>query len=300
MQSFIHDNYTTATARHKSLPTTKDHWTKSQLKHSSALNVRNRPLPENVDEVSIAIRRAKIASAWSLKQSCDTGLWTDVCNLYAMIVAVEKDCTKFAGLEYVLGEVDEGKRLMEMARVLSAVETIEAFHVEEWKKKQDPSSIRRGSLVIDHSSTKEETPLEAKVRHVKNAEAWSLMNKCDKNLWTAACHYHEEQKKKACDKLEKLDAACWVLQDFNTKEWKSQSEFPKSMRHATSLTSRACVSAEESGKYDQIYRTHKQRLIEAWEVMQETNQDEWLSACKKHEDILAKKGGDIANTVLFR
>jgi len=88
-------------------------------------------------------------------------------------------------------------------------------------------------------------------------------------------------------KREKLDAACWVMQDFNTQVWTKYKVFPKSMRHAASLTARTAPT-EDDGK---VYETHRKRLLEAWETMKATDQKEWLSACKAHEDEITKDVG---------
>ena len=282
------DNYTSAQERHKDMPTSQGHWTRSQMRCASVLAVRAKPIPEALaaEELAIEIRREKLASAWSMMQSCDTDLWTDVCNLYALVVAAEKDISK-----NVITEVAEAKDLMQNAKLLSAVETIESFHIEEWKQETNPACVRRGSSLMVHEHESSETPPEAQVRHVQHAEAWELMKKCDNAQWAAACRYNEEQNKASIAKREKLDAACWVLQDFNTQIWERPKDLPKSMnKHAACLTvHRTTPRASESNEgvdNDPVYQTHRRCLIEAWGTMKDTDQGDWLKACKAHEDFV--------------
>jgi len=289
MQSFIQDNWTSAEARHGAMPTTRSHWTRSQMRHSSMLAVHARPIPEECSE-NVCIRRKKLSEAWSMMQSCYADLWTDVCDLYAMVVAVEQDPVKFEGVKYVLHEVAEAKALMQNAELLSAVETIESYKQEEWKQDQSPSCVRRTSMLMVHEHHSDESQIEARVRHLEHAEAWQKMKSCDNDEWAAACLYHEEQNKSKIAKCEKLDAACWVMQDFDSKAW--TSEFPKSMKHASSLIVRA-PSVPESESNDQIYQTHRQMLTEAWETMKEANQKEWTNACRAHEEFVMSGTSDI-------
>lgn len=298
MQSFIHENWTSAKARHKDMPTSEKHWTRSQMKRSSLLAVHSRPIPsENEDDVAdqVCMRRKKLADAWAVMQSCDPGVWTDVCNLYAMVVAVEKEPEKFEGVDYVLAEVAEAKALMQNAALLSAVKTIESYKQDEWKQEQSKSCVRRGSLLVIHEHHSDETNLEARLRHLEHAAAWETMKNCGQDKWAAACRYHEEQNKADMAKREKLDAACWVLQDFDSKVWSKQTTFPKSMKHASSLVVRAPGPEVVS---DAAHDIHKQRLIEAWQTMRETDPKEWASACKAHEDFVAKGPTGIIRTTM--
>ncbi len=201
--AFRNDHWTSAQARHKSMPTTQNHWTRSQMRHGSVLTVRARPIPEesfsghNDDfPVEVFIRHKKLVAAWRLMKSCDIGLWADVCDLYALIVAVEQNPGKFENCTQVLNEVAEAKLLMQNAELLRAVETIEAYNEEEWTQEPSPACVRRGSLMVMHKHRDDdETRLESKVRHVENANAWELMKSCDKDTWAAVCHYHEEECK---------------------------------------------------------------------------------------------------------
>mmetsp|Transcript_39048 Transcript_39048/g.82131 ORF Transcript_39048/g.82131 Transcript_39048/m.82131 type:complete len:343 (+) Transcript_39048:75-1103(+) len=245
MQSFIHDNWTSAKARHRNMPTSSCHWTRSQMKHSSMLAVHARPIPEecyeNRDGVSVEvyIRRKKLSEAWETMQSFDTDLWADVCDLYAMVVAVDKDPVSFEGVEYVLNEVAEAKALMQNAELIAAIKIIVSYKQEEWKQENSPSCVRRGSMLIVHEHHSDESQVEARVRHREHAEAWEKMKSCSKAQWVAACLFHEEQNQKESKiaKLDKLDAACWVTQDFNSKAWTSElisnKTLPKSIRCIT-------------------------------------------------------------------
>ena len=133
----------------------------------------------------------------------------------------------------------------------------------------------------------DETAIEARVRHLEHAQAWQKMKDADPKEWQSACRYHEERNKSKMAKREKLDAACWVLQDFDAAVVEDgpveRRVFPKSMKHAACLTVHAPFSKEPD---DPVYRTHRQRLLEAWETMKETDQKEWQSACKEHEKFV--------------
>jgi hypothetical protein len=201
--SFRKDYWTSAQARHKSMPTSQHHWMRSQLRHGSLLAVRARPIPDETftgddDDytVEVCIRRKKLAAAWGLMKSCDVDLWTDVCDLYALIVAVEQNPGKFEDYAQVRIEAAEAKALMHNAQLLRAVETIEDYNEGEWAQEQSRACVRRGSLMVVHEHHHDaETRLEAKVRHLEHAHAWELMKSCDKDKWAAVCHYHEEQRK---------------------------------------------------------------------------------------------------------
>eukprot|EP01083_Nonionella_stella_P039534 107506_1 len=71
MQSFIHDNWTSAKARHDAMPTARNHWTRSQMKHGSMLAVHARPVPPYIPEkecevaVEVCVRRKKLSEAWA-------------------------------------------------------------------------------------------------------------------------------------------------------------------------------------------------------------------------------------------
>lgn len=253
------------------------------------LVVHATPLPEgDEDEVVIAIRREKLASAWGTMQSCDAALWTDVCDLYAMVVAVDRNPTKFADNEELVAEVTQAKMLMQNAELLAAVETIESFNPENWKQETNPTCIRHGSMLMLHQHTTNEAPLEAKMHHLQHDEAWELMNNTDKTKWTEACHYHEEQNKAELVKKEKLEAALWVMQNFNSKLWgKRSSDFPKSMKHAATFTVHKHWDFSEES-IDPSYKIHRKRLDDAWQTMKETDQQEWLNACKTHEGFVKK------------
>ena len=120
MQSFIQDNWTLAEACHGAMPTTQV--TGYYRWHSSMLAMHARSIPEECSE-NFCIRRKKLSKVWRMMQSCDADLWTDVCDLYAMVVAVEQDPVNFEGVEYVLCEVAEAKALMQNVEHLSAIET---------------------------------------------------------------------------------------------------------------------------------------------------------------------------------
>ncbi|KAL7443000.1 hypothetical protein ACHAXH_008882 [Discostella pseudostelligera] len=207
--SFRKDYWTSAQARHKSMPTSQHHWMRSQMRHGSVLAVRARPIPDESftgddDDytVEVFIRRKKLAAAWELMKSCDVDLWTDVCDLYALIVAVEQNPSKFEDYTQVQTEVVEAKALMHNAELLRAVETIEEYNEGEWAQEQSRACVRRGSLMVVHEHHHDvETRLEAKVRHLEHAHAWELMKSCDKDKWAAVCHYHEEQRKSEKDNL---------------------------------------------------------------------------------------------------
>lgn len=197
--AFRKDHWTSAQARHTRMPTSQKHWMRSQMRHGSVLTVRARPIPEESfsgddDDftVEVFIRRKKLAASWWLMKSCDIGLWADICDLYALIVAVEQNQDKFGNDTQVV----EAKILMHNAELLRAVETIEAYNEGKWTQEISPACVRRGSLmgVYEHRDD-DETRLEAKVRHVEHANAWELMKSCDKDTWAAVCHYHEEQRK---------------------------------------------------------------------------------------------------------
>mmetsp|Transcript_10310 Transcript_10310/g.20679 ORF Transcript_10310/g.20679 Transcript_10310/m.20679 type:complete len:348 (+) Transcript_10310:75-1118(+) len=292
MQFFVHENWTSASERHSKMPTSTQHYTRSQTRHSSMLAVHARPLPEDRNEddpdVSILIRRKKLSLAWEMMQSCDPQLWVDVCSLYAMIKAVEQDEKKFQGVENLLEEVAEAKTLMRNAEILGAVETIESYRQEEWYNESSPCRIRRGSMVVVHDEHHDvETVTENKVRHLEHAEAWQKMKSCNKDEWTAACHYHEEYQKHMI--VEKLKAAVWVIQDYNESKWSTEvlrrHSLPSSMRHAATL-----VTLVDDFATDEEYKAHKKRLIEAWQIMKEANPKEWTKACKSHEEDLLSKG----------
>lgn len=292
MQFFNHDNWTSAPVRHSQMPTSTPHFTRPQMNHSSMLAVHARPQPEdneNEPDVSVLIRRKKLSNAWEMMQSCDPDLWTDVCSLHSMIKAVEQDEKKFDGIEYVLKEVAEAKMLMNIAEILTAVESIEAFRQEEWSNEAASSCIRRGSMVVAHEEHHGETTVEAKVRHAEHAEAWQRMKSCSISEWTAACRYHEECTKRMIARREKLEAAVWVIQDYNSSKWTSENvlhhPLPSSMRHAASLATR--VDASED---DEEQQAHKKKLIDAWQTMKEASLTEWTKACKSHEDIFMKEG----------
>jgi hypothetical protein len=297
MQSFAHDNWTSAQSRHKAMPTGQNHWTRSQMRHGSMLAVRSRPLPdESLSEIAVevCIRRKKLSEAWSTMQACDPDLWTDICDLYTMIAAVEEDPSKFEGIQYVLDEVEEAKTLMHNAAILSAVETIEAFKQEEWKQDQSPACVRRGSLLMVHDHQSEETPIEARVRHVEHAEAWQKMKSCDKEKWAAACHYHEEQNKSEMAKHEKLDAAVWVLQEFTSKADPSKSDdIHQKAKHAAVFNAPPVPEDEIN---DPVYQSHKKRLVEAWAAMKEADPKDWLNACKEHEALIMPASAGITRS----
>ncbi|KAL7439758.1 hypothetical protein ACHAXM_006822 [Skeletonema potamos] len=291
MQFFVHENWTSASDRHNQMPTSTQHYTRSQMKHSSMLAVHAKPLPEDWNEdVSILIRRKKLSDAWAMMQSCEPDVWVDVCSLYSMIKIVEQDEKNFEGIEYVLEEVAEAKMLMRIAEILGAVETIETYRQEEWSNETSPCCIRRGSMVVVHNEQQNaETITEAKVRHAEHADAWRKMRSCSKDDWTAACRYHEEYNKRIIAQQEKLEAAVWIIQDYNESKWSSETllhhSLPSSMRHAASLVTRIDASAKNE---DHI--AHKKKLIEAWQTMKEAGPQEWAMACKSHEEDLLMKG----------
>ncbi len=257
------------------------------------LAVHARPQPEdneNEPDVSVLNRHKKLSNAWEMMQSCDPDLWTDVCSLHSMIKAVEQDEKKFDGIEYVLKEVAEAKMLMNIAEILTAVKSIEAFRQEEWSSEAAPSCIRRGSMVVVHDEHHgAETTVEAKVRHAEHAEAWQKMKSCSNAEWTAACRYHEECTKRTIARREKLEAAVWIIQDYNSSKWTSENvlhhPLPSSMRHAASLATRVDAPEDDEGQ-----QAHKKRLVDAWQTMKEASLTEWTKACKSHEDIFMKEG----------
>lgn len=289
MQLFVTEDWTSAPERHSRMPTSAKHFTRSQMRQSSVLVVRARPLPQkNEDEpaVSFLIRRKKLTNAWEMMQSCDPDLWTDVCSLHAMIKAVEQDQMKFGGLKSVLEEVAEAKKLMRFAEILAAVDTIESYRQEEWSNESAPTCIRRGSMVVVHDEHHAvETAIEAKVRHAEHSLAWQKMKSCSRDEWIAACRYHEDCNKRMIE----LEAAVSIIQDYDTSKWSSEnllhSSLPTSMRHAASLATRVDTSAN-----DEEYKAHRKRLVEAWQTMKEASPGEWTNACKSHEDVF-KKGG---------
>ena len=305
MQSFIEDNWTSAKARHQAMPTASNHWTRAQMKHSSMLAVASRPTPagspKNQDEVAVDvfIRRNKLSDAWIAMQSCETDLWTDVCDLWHLCVAVDRDPTRFEGLNHIFNEVAEAKACMEYAELLRAVEIIEEYNQEEWKTEQAPACVRRGSLLMVHETPDhnehhtQETPLDSRVRHFQHAAAWQKMKTAEKDKWAAACLYHEEQNKFEQAKREKLDAACWVLQDFNTKAWTHDigEEVRTKARRASILTEHEPSAPDECN--DPAYETHRKRALEAWDVMKATDPKEWQTACKKHEDFIMEGSVDV-------
>lgn len=315
MQSFIHDNWTSAQARHGIMPTSENHWTRSQMRHSSLLAVHARPVPNSAEDkennaaVEICVRRKKLSEAWKAMQSCDAELWADVCNLYSMVAAVEQNPEKFSEDIMILDEVAEARSLMHRAEILYAVETIKSYDQDEWKDIQETpyistkwasKQIHRGSLLTVHEHHHDQSPIESKVRHAEHAEAWQKMKDCDKAEWSAACHYHEEINAKRM----KLDAAVSIIQYFNTANWTSahlrHRVLPASephwtatqIHHGASLVVRARPLPEPENN-DLAYQSHKEKLNDAWETMKKAGSSEWIKACKSHEDfIMANKRAD--------
>ncbi|KAL7535777.1 hypothetical protein ACHAXR_008435 [Thalassiosira sp. AJA248-18] len=299
IQSFT-DNWTSAKARHEAMPTSRPHLTRSQNRHASMLAVHAHPVPEDQMEddieVDVLIRRKKLSDAWSIMKTCEADLWTDVCNLYSMIVAVEQDPSKFGGVADILEEVAEARTLLKNAELVSAVETIEAYNQEEWKQDQTPACVRRGSLLMVHEHHNDETPLDARMRHYEHADAWQKMKSCDKDQWARACNCHEEHNKYIIAKREKLDAACWILQDFDSKAWTNDNEhLRQKAKHAACLTVHAPSAPEDESK-DPAHHTHRQRLLEAWETMKEADPMEWSNACKDHEQFVMAGTAGILRT----
>lgn len=295
IQSFVHCNWTSAQARHKSLPTSGVHYCRAQMRHSSMLAVHACPIPNDSSDnkedhdVDIFMRRKKLSAAWELMQSCDTELWTDVCHLYSMVLAVEKDPEQFAENQAILDEVAEARHVMNNAEILAAVETIESFRQEEWSSVQASTAIRHGSELTVHEHHHDESTVEAMVRHREHADAWTKMKTCDKGDWTSACHHHEEYVKKMLAKREMLDAAVWVIQDFNSKNWTSAHLQPEEDPHwkASQIRHGSSLAVHENPLPDfddPVYHAHRERLIEAWKIMKQVGSEEWTKACKFHED----------------
>lgn len=215
IQSFVHNNWTSAQARHQTLPSSGMHFFKAQLRHSSMLVVHARPVPEEDGDIDVDIfmRRKKLSEAWDMMKSVDRDLWINVCQLYSMVVAVEMKSEKFKENQSILNQDDdivEAKILLRNAQILSAVETIESFRHEEWSNVHTSTAIRHGSELSIHIQHHDESVLETKVRHAEHAKAWQVMHSCDKADWTAACLYHELGMKSLTQKKEMLDVAVWV------------------------------------------------------------------------------------------
>lgn len=293
MQSFVHCNWTSAQARHSSLPSNGMHFCRAQLRHSSMLAVHARPLPEENGDVDVDIymRRKKLSEAWELMNSVDGDLWTEVCQLYSLVVAVEMNPEMYTDDHFVLQDVDEAKELMKNAEIIAAVETIESFRQEEWSNEQASTAIRHGSELTTHTKHHDESVLETKVRHAEHANAWQIMKTADKSKWAVACLYHEEAMKALARKKEMLDAAVWVIQDFNSKNWTSAhleaDEDPKwrksQIRHGSTLAVHETSTLDAD---DPVYHAHRERMIEAWKVMKAVGSKEWTEACKAHEDLV--------------
>ena len=291
MQTFVHNNWTSAQARHKSMPSSGMHFCRAQIRHSSMLAVHARPLPENDEDVDVNImtRRKRLAESWKLMKSVDRDLWIDVCQLYSMIVAVDKDpeMTK----EDIVGEAVEAKVLMRNAEILDAVKTIESFRQEEWSNEQASTAIRHGSVLTFHKQHHEESIIEVKVRHAEHENAWAIMQSCKKAEWASACLYHEEAIKAFAAKQEMLDEAVGVIQDFDSKKWTSAhlsvDEDPcwkaSQIRHGSTL---AVHENPTSDANDPVYQAHREKMIDAWKLMKKVSCKEWTEACKAHEDIV--------------
>jgi hypothetical protein len=129
LQSFVHNNWTSAQARHRSLPSSGMHFCRSQMRHSSILAVHARPLPEEDGDVDVDIfmRRKKLSEAWDLMKSVDGDLWTEVCRLYSMVVAVDQNREKFQD-QSIIDDVAEAKLLMRNAEILHGKCSIFAKH----------------------------------------------------------------------------------------------------------------------------------------------------------------------------
>jgi hypothetical protein len=172
-----------------------------------------------------------------------------------------------------------------------AVETIESFRQEEWSNTQASSAIRHGSELTTHTQYHDESVIEAKVRHAEHANAWQMMHHADKSDWAAACLYHEEVMKAEARKKEMLDAAVWVIQDFNAKNWTSAhleaDEDPRwrasQIRHGSTLAVHENPTLDID---DPIYHAHREKMTEAWKIMKKVGSKEWIKACKAHEDLV--------------
>ena len=294
MQSFVHDNWTSAQARHQSLPASGMHYCRAQIRHSSMLAVHARPVPDETPsdiDVEIFMRRKKLSDVWDMMKSVDGDLWTDVCQLYSMVVAVDQNPEMFKDDQAILDEIAEAKVLMRNAETFAAVETMESFRQEEWSNVQVSTAIRHGSELTVHKHHHDETSIENKVRHLEHANAWEKMHNSDKSLWAAACLYHEEVVKAMAAKKEKLDAAVWVIQDFNTKNWTSAHLAPEEDPHwkACQIRRGSTLAVHEHATEDfddPVYHAHRERMIEAWKLMKAVGPKEWIQACKNHEDLL--------------
>lgn len=294
MQSF-RDNWTSAQARHQSLPTSGMHFHRAQIRHSSMLAVHARPVPEDGGDIDVDIymRRKRLSEAWELMRSVDGELWTEVCQLYSMVKAVQQNPELFKDEPSVLEDVEEAKLLMRNAEILAAVETIESFRQEEWSNEQASTAIRHGSELTTHISHRNESVIESKVRHAEHANAWQTMKTEDKVKWAMACLYHEEVMKELAKKKEMLDAAVWVIQDFNSKNWTSahleadeDPQWRKSqIRHGSTLAVHETSTPDAD---DPVYHAHRERMVEAWKVMKTVGSKEWTDACKAHEDLVLK------------
>ncbi|KAL7465549.1 hypothetical protein ACHAXS_005865 [Conticribra weissflogii] len=310
MQSFIHVNWTSALTRHRDMPTSEDHWTRSQMRRSSILAVRARPTPDVQESdgseaaIDICIRRKKLSEAWEVMQESDTDVWIEACNLYAKIVDAEQHPEKYADDKALLEEITEAKNLMRNAEILAAVGIIKKYDQEEWKdvhctaygatpwaKKQ----IRRGSLTTVHEHHHEESTIESRVRHAEHASAWDLMAKCDKVLWQEACHYHEEMNEVAMLKERELEEAVEVIQEFNSRNWTGAHLRHKGLptnkphwtstqiHHGSTLAVHSFPTPELENEVP-AHKLHHEKLTKAWEVMREVGQTEWTKACKAHEN----------------
>ena len=282
MQTFVHSNWTSAQARHKSMPSSGMHFCRAQIRHSSMLAVHARPLPEEEDiDVNIMTRRKKLAESWELMRSVDRDLWTEVCQLYSMIVAVEENPENVT--EDIVEEVAEAKVLMRNAEVLDAVKTIESFRQEEWSNEQASTAIRHGSELTFHNKYHD--------RHAEHAKAWAIMQSCEQAEWAAACLYNEETIKALAVKRAMLDDAVQVIQDFNSKKWTSAhlavDEDPcwkaSQIRHGSTLAVHESPTPDAD---DPVYQAHREKMIEAWKLMKNVGCHEWIEACKAHEDLV--------------
>ncbi|KAL3787401.1 hypothetical protein HJC23_001798 [Cyclotella cryptica] len=293
MQSFVCANWTSAQARHQSLPASGMHFCRAQIRHSSMLAVHSRPVPNESSDIDVDIfmRRKKLSEAWELMKSVDGDLWTDVCHLYSKVMAVDQNPSMFTEDQSILEEVAEAKVLMRNAETLAAVETIESFRQEEWSNVNASTAIRHGSELTVHNQHHDESTIENKVRHAEHANAWQKMHSCDKAEWAAACLYHEEVVKAMAAKEERLDAAVWVIQDFNAKNWTSAHLIAEEdpcwkacqIRHGSTL---AVHENAFPGNDDPVYHAHRERMIDAWKVMKAVGSSAWTKACRSHEDLL--------------
>jgi hypothetical protein len=323
MQSFVHDNWTSAQTRHSNMPTSENHWTRSQMRRSSMLAVHARPVPDKPEyeeddaAVEICVRRKKLADAWKMMQECEAGIWTDVCNLYHMVVSAELDPETFAEDQSILDEVAEARCLMRNAEIISAVEAIKKYDQEEWKDIHASSymatpwackQIRRGSLTTVHEQHHEESIVDSKVRHAEHAHAWQIMKTCDCEAWAAACHHHEEYNEVEAVKRQKLDEAVAVIQEFNTGDWTGahlrHKTLPASKPHwtATQIRHGATLAVHslpvpEVEMEDPAHQTHIEKLNEAWKVMKDVGTTEWIKACKTHEDLSVINTASEATTL---